>query len=294
VTNPGRVPPDPARVRCRFWLVGGYAFSCTCCRLVVLALVATGWVMGFAGSVEANNRGLVVLVYHHINEKIDGDVTVTPEAFAAQLQSLKQGGATLVTLDQAIRYLAGATPVKPDHPVLITFDDGYESNYTRAFPILERLEVPALIFVVTSQIGRKPQFLEYLRGEQIQKMAASDLITFGSHTHDLHEKLRKQYLQAFQSGAEQRFLTDLRDDLMTSRQILASWTGHLPIALAWPYGIFNARMTRVARDVGFVFHATSVPGINEIGSDPCWIKRYPVTCRDTANSLRRKVGLAPE
>ncbi len=244
-----------------------------------------------SGRADAYSNGMVVLVYHHVADPVDGDVTVTPGAFAAQIEALKKAGCTLLSLDQAVQYLTGAMPFAPQHPVLITFDDGYESNYTLAFPVLKRLSVPAVIYVVTSRLGRKPQFLRYMSGEQMGEMAASGLISFGSHTHDLHDQLKTEYMKAAQEGKEQQFLGQLRDDLAMSRAVIASWTGQVPTTLAWPYGSFNARMTRVARDLGFGVHATSVPGINEVGTDPAWVKRIPVTRRDTAASILRRVGI---
>jgi len=76
--------------------------------------------------------------------------------------------------------------------VLITFDDGYESNYVYAFPALKTYDFRAAIFLIGSKIVQKeepfdPDKLSMLSFRQIRKMLASGLVEFGSHTFDAHE-----------------------------------------------------------------------------------------------------------
>lgn len=229
---------------------------------------------------------LPVLVYHHIQEKVQSDVSCTPAQFESHISALKNAGFTPLTLAQTRLFLAGAL-TSVVRPVLITFDDGYESLFFYALPVAEKLQVPMTVFVVTSRIGRKPQFARYLTDAQIQKMAASGLFDFGSHTNDLHTDSIRIY-DAFGASEDNPMLPVLSRDLRLSSARLENLTGHRPEAIAWPYGKYNHDYTAIARQNGFKMHFTSASGYNEPGANPFAIKRIPVTSRDNVVSVLRK------
>lgn len=229
---------------------------------------------------------LPVLVYHHIQEKVQSDVSCTPEQFDLQIAALKQSGFTPLNLAQTRLYLAGALKdfIKP---VLITFDDGYESLYHYARPVAEKYQVPMTVFVITARIGRKPQFAAYLNERQIKEMADSGFFDFGSHTHDLHTDSITIF-NAFEPTDENPVLVLLQRDLRMSSQRFELILGQRPTAIAWPYGKYNSAFSSIARKSGFRLHFTSASGYNEPGANPFAIKRIPITSRDTPESVLKK------
>lgn len=97
---------------------------------------------------------LTVLAYHRINDahspQFDAyrpNVSGTPTQFEAQMQWIKHRF-NVINLDQCVAALTGDKSLPP-RPLLITFDDGYLDNYTNAYPILKRLGLPAVIFLMT-------------------------------------------------------------------------------------------------------------------------------------------------
>ncbi len=230
---------------------------------------------------------LAVLVYHHIQPKVTSDVSCTPEQFAEQMQALLGAGFMPLTLTQTRLFLAGVLSV--DQPVLITFDDGYESLYNFALPVARRLKIPMTVFMITARVGRRLQFAEYLTAHQIREMTESGYFDFGSHTHDLHTDSLAIY-EAFAGHPENPVLRLLQRDLRISTSRLQAIVGERPLALAWPYGKFNPEFSAIARNSGFRLHFTSVYGYNETGSNPFAIKRIPITSRDTAESVLRKAS----
>lgn len=229
---------------------------------------------------------LPVLVYHHLQETVQSDVSCTPEQFESHIMALQKAGFTPLTMNQARLFLAGALD-NVARPILITFDDGYASLYKYALPVARKFKVPMSVFVVTSRIGRKPQFARYLSETQIKEMAESGLFDFGSHTHDLHtDSLR--ILEAFGPGADNPVLFMINRDLRLSSARLEAITGHRPEALAWPYGKFNHNYSAIARQNNFILHFTSASGYNEPNANPYAIKRIPVTARDNVVALLRK------
>ena len=100
------------------------------------------------------------MVYHHIVPEKNGrwennSAAISLHDFKEQMLYLKDNGYNTVTLQQMNDYIAGKG-VLPDKPVLITFDDGYESNYVYALPILKDQGMHAVIFVIGSLVRELP------------------------------------------------------------------------------------------------------------------------------------------
>ncbi|MBF0545408.1 MAG: polysaccharide deacetylase family protein [Candidatus Riflebacteria bacterium] len=229
---------------------------------------------------------LPVLVYHHIEDPLKSEVSCTPNEFLAQMQAILKNGFTPLNIQEARLFIGGALK-RIRNPVLITFDDGYESVYNFAFPVLEKLKIPATVFMVTARIGQKPQFSNYLTRNEIAEMASSTLISFGSHTDNLHTDIMR-IKNAFKQNPNP---VDelLKEDLKLSKEKLENITKCEVFALAWPYGKHDDATVKIARNCGFHLIFTSKYGYNEPSSDPFEIKRIPVTSRDTPDSVIKKI-----
>jgi peptidoglycan/xylan/chitin deacetylase (PgdA/CDA1 family) len=146
-----------------------------------------------------------------------------------------------------------------------------------------------IVFVISARIGRKIQFSRYLDERQIKTMMQSGFFEFGSHTHDLHTDSIAIF-DAFGTASGNPVLQLLQRDLRMSSARFEAILGHRPDAIAWPYGKYNPAFTTLARQAGYKLHFTSSFGYNEPGANPYAIKRIPVTARDTAESVLKKVS----
>lgn len=72
---------------------------------------------------------VAVLMYHHIHDKDQSSSTITTKLFQDQMQMLTDKGYHFISLPEFRNFMQGSTV--PDNAVLITFDDGYQSFYTR-------------------------------------------------------------------------------------------------------------------------------------------------------------------
>ena len=103
-----------------------------------------------------------ILVYHSISAP-EGNAArdayaVSASTFAAQMADLAARDIAVVRLEALVDALASGPPV-PERAVVITFDDGWRSQYAYAFPVLQRHRFTATFFVFTNPIGRSPRFM---------------------------------------------------------------------------------------------------------------------------------------
>lgn len=168
----------------------------------------------------------VGIMYHLIMETPFNDYTalfVRPEDFDSHLTCLTEAGYSFLFADE---YGPKDRPA-----VIVTFDDGYEDNYTTMFPILKAHGARATIFLITNMIDQPG----YLKTEQIKEMSDSGLVRFGSHTAN-HCVLSAEN--------EDR----VRAELAESKDRIEAITGVPCNSMAYPTGKWNAMVARIASE----------------------------------------------
>jgi peptidoglycan/xylan/chitin deacetylase (PgdA/CDA1 family) len=157
-----------------------------------LALRTLKAVAAWGDRVRAPGRGVVVLIYHRVGGGSGTEIDLAPELFDEQMAWLAASGRA-ASLDEALGRLgvAAADPAsasasaEPD-PVVVTFDDGTADLADVALPILARHGVPATVYLATDFVDRQRPFPADgtpLSWASVRDMAASGLVTIGSHTH---------------------------------------------------------------------------------------------------------------
>ncbi len=156
-----------------------------------------------------------VLMYHAVSDDLWGiaGLFVSPANMEKQLQYLADNGYTPIWFED----LAHIETI--EKPVILTFDDGYDDNYTNLFPLLKKYNMKATVFMITGSIGAT----RYLTAEQIKEMNESGLVSFQSHTVS-HPDLGK-------CTAE-----ELDTEMLESKATLARLTGKEPFVLCYPMG----------------------------------------------------------
>jgi peptidoglycan/xylan/chitin deacetylase (PgdA/CDA1 family) len=171
--------------------------------------------------------GVVVLIYHRVGGGSGTEVDLSPQAFDEQMAWLAATG-RVVTLDAAIDLLAGtAGSDGRDDPVVVTFDDGTADLADHAAPVLERHGVPATVYLATRFVDEGIAFPDDgtpLSWSAVKDMAATGLVTFGSHTHG---HLLLDRLAAAQAA----------DELDRSRQLIEDHVGAPAHHFAYPKAV---------------------------------------------------------
>jgi biofilm PGA synthesis lipoprotein PgaB len=183
--------------------------------LVIAMLLSLGRLAPSAAAAEPAARSFIVLAYHNVedDEPDQRFVGVSTNRLVAQLSWLQRDGYQPVTIDDLLAARDGGKPL-PDKAVLLTFDDGYESFYTRVLPILRAFHFPAVLALVgkwleggpdasiaysDDRAASKPfsdksvQFGDdtvkrdmFLTWDQIREIAASGLVEIASHSYAAH------------------------------------------------------------------------------------------------------------
>lgn len=202
-----------------------------------------------------NYDGAVILMYHSVAEN-DEFPTVKPANFEKQLKYLKDNKFQVIKLSELAELINGRRKIAPK-TVCLTFDDGYRDNFLNVLPRLNKFNFPATIFVSTALISTKKalkhgeEFI-YLKEQDIKEMRASNLVDFGSHSHN-HVKLSNLARP------------QLKQELETSKEILSQLTGRDIISLSYPSGRHTRETEEAAKNV-FKIICTVEPGrVNENG-----------------------------
>ncbi len=158
--------------------------------LLLIAVFTLG-VVAFAGFTDKTQR-VPVLVYHDLwnNASDDQKGYTSAEGFALQMEYLHNNGYHVVSLNKLINHIQSGGDL-PGKAVVITFDDGYKSNYTLAYPVLKRYNMPATIFLIAGYDQQFPpdEVHPRLSWDEMREMEKSGLIDIQAHTYDLHRRV---------------------------------------------------------------------------------------------------------
>lgn len=218
-----------------------------------------------------------VLMYHHIDAVGNASTIITPQTLEAHLSALSNAGYTPIFPDALVSYVRNGKPL-PDKPILLTFDDGYLSNYQYAFPLLQKYKLCATFFVVGATVGNTTYYKDtthpitpHFSYAQGAEMVASGLVSLQSHTYDMHQwapfetgKARTDILR-WSGESEVDYRRVLKADCLSIRTALTKQTGVNSVhALAYPSGRHDLSAQSILLEEGFDTTFTIIPGSNTI------------------------------
>jgi peptidoglycan/xylan/chitin deacetylase (PgdA/CDA1 family) len=232
---------------------------------------------------------------------------VSRRGFERQMQYLASRGYRTVSLEELHDWQMGRREL-PARSVVITFDDGDESVYKYAYPVLKKYGLKATMFVVTGRVGTEWNEVRCLDWPRLRELSRSGVFDIESHTHDLHYKVnsganaRPVFIAASDgtiARSRERWDNAIFDDLMQSRSLIQRHIGRTPQFLAWPYGLGNPKLDLVATQAGFTrtcalrARPSTRVGIGErmlLGDTERFeIPRYTVTARTSLRTFRQMI-----
>ncbi len=238
----------------------------------------------FINNAIAEESSFLVLNYHDIidNKSTEEDaVDLSQKHFEEQLLWLKENNYKVISVQQIFDAAAGKYTL-PNKAVVITFDDGYQSFYTRAFPLLKKHHYPATVSLVGSWMGEntdenKPT-KPLMNWAQIKELIQSGLIEIASHSFDLHRGVLGNPQGNTQAAAVTRVYDDpmliyesatdyqerIQNDLIKSANLIFQHAGVRPRVMVWPYGEYNQLTLMAARKAGMPMTMGLIDGANTL------------------------------
>ena len=226
---------------------------------------------------ETVSRDVPVLMWHNLAEESSGDMTISVDTFRAQIEALHEAGFRTVSLQQLYDYVHFGTEL-PGKPIVLTFDDGYFSNYEYAFPILQEYDMQATIFAIGVSVGKDTYkdtdhaMTPHFGADEAREMVDSGLISVQSHTFDMHQwppfedgnAQVRETLLPFDGEADADYEAAVEADFAESRELLESITGQPVNALAFPEGAYVTLTQDALRSAGAELTFTTVRAVNTV------------------------------
>lgn len=183
-------------------------------------------------------------MYHRFGPVVKDAMTVRTATFRWQLEYLRQHHHPIVPLRTLISHLLGNAPAPPPGSVVITADDGHQSVFTDMLPAVREYHVPVTAFIYPSAISNASYAMTW---EQLAALHRSGLFDIQSHTY-WHPNFRTEGGRLSPS-AYRAFATV---QLVRSRTVLEDRLGVRADLVAWPFGIHDGELVRIARDAGYI------------------------------------------
>jgi peptidoglycan/xylan/chitin deacetylase (PgdA/CDA1 family) len=225
------------------------------CAIAALSLA------GAAPAAEATAGEVPILTYHRVGSSPN---------FARQVAALERRGYEAVTLGRVWQAWRGEASLPP-RPVVLTFDDGYLSQYRTAARSLRARGWPGVLNLQVDRLGAPGG----LTRRQVRRMLA-DGWELDSHTLS-HPDLTKV-------GAKR-----LRRELVGSREAIAREFGVATNFLCLPYGHVDAAVKAAVRAAGYLGATTTRRGLAAPGGDRFALPRISVSVRTKPAALLRRL-----
>jgi len=190
-----------------------------------------------------------ILVYHAIRPYIESDTPsarryiATPQTLEDELAWLKDNGYASISFDDLVSHIEAGT-LLPPKPVIISFDDDWENQYSHGLPLLKKYGYTATFFIWVGVVGKK----HHMRWDEIKELAR-DGMQIGCHT------MTHPYLTRIKNNE------DLRREIVIAKRDIEAHTGATITTLAYPFGQYDKRVVETVKAAGFTSARSTWPGV---------------------------------
>jgi peptidoglycan/xylan/chitin deacetylase (PgdA/CDA1 family) len=227
----------------------------------------------------------MVLCYHIVEAPAAPRMQITRSVFRQQLRYLEMTGYNVIPLRQLYEYVTGKRASIPKNAIVITIDDGWRSTYTEAFPELQKRKFPFTVFIYPKIIGQTSLALTWA---QIKEMADAG-VDIQSHSLSHPYLTRRRHVSLDDAAYE----TWASRELSESKKTLEKETGRKVEFLAYPYGDYDMRLTKLVAQAGYSAALTCDFGRVKPGSDPLRMRRFVIDDRMDFAAFRHYLGASP-
>jgi len=200
--------------------------------------------------------GIITIMYHRFEENKYPSTNIKINDFKEHISLIKKDGIKFVNPSNFENELNNN---KHERKILITIDDGYQSFYDNAWPILKADKIPFILFISTREVGKKG----YMSWENIRELEKYKFVEIGNHSHT-HD-----YLIDFE---EQK----IKNDLVTSINIFKKELGKNSIFFSYPFGEYSSKLKNIVIDLGFKYAFGQHSGVTDFTKNLFEMPRFPI------------------
>ncbi len=215
-----------------------------------------------------------ILMYHRVASfGATGELNVVSQkSFDRQMKYLKKHGYHVISLDDLIQGITKGV-LFYRKSVVITFDDGYEDNYAKAFPTLKRYGFPAIIFVISDSVGKEG----FVNWKQLLEMQGQEIL-IGSHTRS------HAYLPDVPSQEQ------LLDEIVNSKRDLEKALGTEIKYFSYPSGGYTEEIKEMIVNAKYKGACATNRGYDRFNTGVYELKRIRISNNDNAVVMWAKLS----
>ena len=200
--------------------------------------------------------GLISIMYHRFDEEKYPSTNIQLEIFKEQLRIIDEQGIKFIHPKNFKQSLSNN---KKERKILLTIDDGLQSFYNNAWPILKKNEIPFILFVNTREVGS----YNYMDWDQIKEIHQSEFAEIGNHSHS-HEYLVNESPEV------------IREDIVKSINIFKNKLGTNSKFFSYPFGEYSLEFKKIIKDLEFEFAFGQHSGVIDETKDLWELPRFPI------------------
>ncbi|MEY2479403.1 MAG: hypothetical protein QOI04_330 [Verrucomicrobiota bacterium] len=197
------------------------------------------------------NAQVIVYGYHRFVNKVRRpDTEITPQDFEKQMQTLKDRGITVIGMQDLLAWRRGEKSIPP-YAAVISFDDGWKSQYDVAWPIMKKFGYTFTMFIYTEGVrGGHFSGGESVTWEMLAEMRDAG-IDIQAHSAT-HQDLRKPYDKVAKKRlSPPEYEEWLHNEVVGCKELLEQRLGIRVNCFAVPYGFYNEHVKEIARNAGY-------------------------------------------
>jgi peptidoglycan/xylan/chitin deacetylase (PgdA/CDA1 family) len=202
------------------------------------------------------DKGIITLMYHRFDEHKYPSTNIQMSEFKKQIELIEELN---IKYFDPKNFNKKFNQVNTEKSIMITIDDGFQSFYQNAWPLLKSKKIPFLLFISTSDVGKNG----YINWDQILEIEKSGLGTIGNHSHS-HE-----YLTDF---TNENIILDIKKSI----NIFQNKLGYNPIYFSYPFGEYSNDLKKITSDLGFKFAFGQHSGVLDLTKNPLELPRFPI------------------
>ena len=195
-------------------------------------------------------------MYHRFEENKYPSTNIKIADFKKHLDLIKKEGIKFINPQNFIQELKNN---KNQRKILLTIDDGYQSFYNNAWPILKSEKIPFILFISTREVGKKG----YMSWSNIREIQKYNFVEIGNHSHT-HEYLVDENKDA------------IIYDIKKSMSIFKRELGKNSDFFSYPFGEYSLEFKDIIISLGFKYAFGQHSGVIDETKDFYELPRFPI------------------